>query len=165
MGWCSATGLVQYLHRRMINISEIIPPELELRRDRPPPTDPLFAVKHFYQVFIDNFDEGNTDPSAVIRQPSAWTLALRKTGEKSGVLFDDGEKRVKQSSEARTIGADRESLRGAAWPLRRRAGGIAGLTFALLSQPLISLKPVEVVGGIWVHLAQFRRQLMAMFAG
>ena len=94
-------------------------------------------MKHFHQVFIDNFDEGNTDPSAVIGQPSTWTLALRKTGEKIGVLFDDGEKRMKQSLEARTIGADLESLPGAAWPLRRRAGDIVGLTFALLSQLFI----------------------------
>ena len=117
------------------------------------------------QGFIDNFDEGNPAPEAAIGQSSIWSLALCETGEKIDVLLDEEEKHVKQNLEARTIAVDLVSLQGSAWPMGRRNGEVLGLTFALLSQPLTSLKLVEIIGDVWGHLLQFRRQLMAVFDG
>ncbi len=92
MGWLSATGIVQYLHRRLAQLSTAVPKNLELRRDRPPPSDISFSCPRFYQIYIDNFDEALTSKTTPTME--SYAVRVRATGETLGVSYDNGEKRA-----------------------------------------------------------------------
>ena len=50
MGWKLAVGIVQHCMRELVRRSELMPAELELRRDRPPPVAEDFHVQKFWQT-------------------------------------------------------------------------------------------------------------------
>ena len=63
MGWLSAVGICQHLHKRMLQLplkaqGAALPKDKEVRKDRPLPLDPDGRLRRFYQVHIDNFDCG-----------------------------------------------------------------------------------------------------------
>ena len=105
MGWCLAVAIIQYLHRRLVHHQSALPRELKLRRDRPPPTDEEFRTVHFYQIFMDNYDEMEPLPQAPAAGASAWAITLRSTGEVLSVIYDPGDKRVERSLRSKTLGA------------------------------------------------------------
>ena len=62
MGWRSAVGIVQYLHRRLcLNADPAgagLNPKLELRRNVIAPGDCTGRHRQWWQVYCDNFDAG-----------------------------------------------------------------------------------------------------------
>ena len=92
-----------------------------------------------------------------------YVLAVRSTGESFGIIYDDGEKRITGGEHMRTLGADiRSSTRGAR-PLGSRRADICDLTVFIMGEDDPAAKHVEMTGGIWVHIAQYKRQLMTCF--
>ena len=57
MGWLSAVGVIQHLHRQLAMKTAKSPREVELRRDAPLPLKEDFTLAHFWELYIDNFDE------------------------------------------------------------------------------------------------------------
>ena len=60
-GWLSANGVIQYLRRRLVAKASVLPPSLELRKDRPRPTDEDLLSTSFYSVYVDNLDGGKSE--------------------------------------------------------------------------------------------------------
>ena len=63
MGWLSAVGVVQYLHRRLCLLPRpwgaALDPKIELRRNVGPPVDASGRHSRWWQLYVDNFDAGN----------------------------------------------------------------------------------------------------------
>ena len=88
MGWLSAVGVCQYLHRQML----VAPPPLgaglpmtaELRRDKPLPAGLDRRVRRFFEVYIDNYDSGRVankfmgQSGTASTATSSWTTAVRQ---------------------------------------------------------------------------------------
>jgi hypothetical protein len=122
-----------------------LPPQLELRKDQPIPCDENFQTQDFWQIYIDNFDEARSHRSSQenpprIGQPSEWSLLLRETGEKLGIVFqDDPEKLKRQEIRTKTLGAESTS-NSRIRPSMQRMIDFAGMVAATLSEPTPSLK-------------------------
>ena len=62
MGWVSAVGVCQHLHRQLLKTASPLgaglPPPCELRKDRVLPGGSTQVGMSWWQVYIDNFDEG-----------------------------------------------------------------------------------------------------------
>ena len=93
MGWKLAVGIVQHCMRERVRRFEVMPAELELRRDRPPPVDGNFFVQKFWQHYTDNLSRGTTSESSMPPAKDGWLLTARQTGEALGFIFEDGEKK------------------------------------------------------------------------
>ena len=155
--------MLQYLHRRLVAKCSELPSHLELRRDGPLPVDDDFASASFMELFVDNIDGfafGNEKKNKTMKE---YVLAVRSTGESFGIIYDDGEKRITGGEHMRTLGADiRSSTRGAR-PLGSRRADICDLTVFIMGEDDPAAKHVEMTGGVWVHIAQYKRQLMTCF--
>ena len=168
MGWASGTGLVQYLFRRLAIQMSKLPPQLELRKDQPTPCDASFKTQDFWQIYIDNFDEARScrssqESTSLIGQPSEWSLRLRETGEKLGIVFqDDPEKLKRQEIRTKTLGAESTSS-SRVRPSMQRMVDFAGMVMATLSEQTPSLKHLEITTGVGISFVPFRRQLMAAY--
>ena len=61
MGWISAVGVCQYLHRRLLHLGRPLGAGLdrksEFRKDRGAQLGPDFRLSEFYECYIDNYDE------------------------------------------------------------------------------------------------------------
>ena len=163
MGWLSATGIVQYLHRRLAQLSSAVPRSLEVRRDRPPPSDISFSCPRFYQIYIDNFDEAITS----VKTPTvkSYAVRVRATGETLEVSYDNGEKRAVMRLVGKTLGAHVEGRRRKSWPLRHRSTRLVGMTLSGCGKLTLGLKELEVMTGMWVHTIQWNRALATRFEG
>ena len=137
MGWISAVGIVQYLHRRLVKLSESVPRHLELRRDGLAPTDRDFNMSEFYEVYVDNLDGGESATGGPARfwlaaQQSdlqRWILAVRSTGEQLGNVYAEDEKRVQGAWSGQNIGAEIDSRKKEIRPLVCRSLELMGQTF------------------------------------
>jgi hypothetical protein len=163
MGWLSAVGVIQYLHRQLALRVAGLPRQLELRRDRPPALNEKFEIRRFWQLYIDNFDEGfpKTKNHREGSRPSEWAAALKKAGGSVGIAYSEDEKRVQDQLEAATLGGSIAGRRGLIMATDKRLSLLVGITFAMMSQPHTRLKDVEVVAGNWIHNIQFNRATMA----
>jgi hypothetical protein len=134
-----------------------------LRRDRPPALNEKFEIRRFWQLYIDNFDEGfpKTEGHREGSQPSEWAAALKRAGSSVGIAYSEDEKRVQDQLEAATLGGSIAGRRGLIMATDERLSLLVGITFALMSQPHTRLKDVEVVAGNWIHNIQFNRATMA----
>ena len=165
MGWISAVGIVQYLHRRLVKLTESIPQHLELRRDGPAPTDLNFNMSEFYEVYVDNLDGGESatdDPARrwMTIQPSnlqKWILAVRSTGERLGVIYAEDEKRVQGAWLGQTLGAEVDGKKKEIRPLVCRSLELMGQTLWLPPRRQVT-KDLEVLCGC-LNVVQFRRQI------
>ena len=101
MGWLSAVGICQHLHRRMLHLGGSwaphgLPKEFEFRKDRPAPVAEDQRVHQFYQVYIDNFDSGEVVKvdEPVVKEQAAALL-------EAGVLQELMLKMERQDGECR----------------------------------------------------------------
>ena len=93
-------------------------------------------------------------------------LQVRRTGERCGIVYDDGEKRVSGATQTKTLGAEVRSAPSCARPLGKRRADICDMTFFLMECEPPAIKHIEMGGGgggVWVHIAQYKRQLMSCF--
>ena len=91
-GWLSANGVIQYLHRRLVAKASVLPPSLELRKDRPRPTDEDFLSTSLYSVYVDNLDSGKSERRGCSEPVEAWFLSAKSTGQRFGVVYHTGAK-------------------------------------------------------------------------
>ena len=89
---------------------------------------------------------------------------VRSSGEKLGFVFDDGEKRqidtLAGASLESAIAREDLEIR----PKGSRMLDALGLACYVMAKPRALLKHCEVVGGVWVHLAQYQPAMMAWLA-
>ena len=89
MGWLSAVGICQSLHRELL-ISQAprganLPIPAELRKDRTPAAGEDGRLNHFFQAYMGNYDEGKVvERPTKASGPSPWQKEVRKAYEHWG---------------------------------------------------------------------------------
>ena len=161
MGWKLAVGIVQHCMRELVRRSEVMPAELELRRDRPPPVDENFFVQKSWQNYIDDLSRGTTSESSMPPAEDGWLLTARQTGEALGFIFDDGEKKQQDALDSLSLGSEVDGRQLVVRPKGKRLWEMFGISFSMLSDAQPSLKDCEITAGLWVHVAQYRKAVLA----
>ena len=105
MGWKLAVAVAQHVMRQLVRQSNMVPKELELRRDKPPPCQQDFSTKAFWQAYIDDLGKGRRLKKKEKDGTEGWLLAVKASGQVLGFVFDEGEKRQAESSKGDSLGA------------------------------------------------------------
>ena len=133
----------------------------ELRRNAPLPADCDFVTVPFLGMFMDNLDGCAFDQVQEKEEMQEYKLQARKTGERCGIIYDEGEKQVSEANQTKTLRAEIRSAPQGARPLGKRRADICDMTFFLMNCDPPAIKHVEMAGGVWIHIAQYKRQLMS----
>ena len=88
---------------------------------------------------------------------------VRDSGEKVGIIYDDGEKRVSGAPATEMPGSGISNRSKRARLLDKRRACVCDLTRCLLSCKKPAAKLVEMGGGVWIQSAQYKKQLMTCF--
>ena len=174
MGQASATGLQQYLHRRLLTAygptSGRLPLGAEVRKDRPVPLltgEERRRWGRFWSFYLDNFMEEELkhwNDLAVCEEPSEWQEAVRAAYGRHEVLRNQEKEVVKQQVVDR-LGARLDGAFGAASTPPLFDLRLVGLTLWALRQERVPQKALQILPGRWVRNIQFRREASAGFKG
>ena len=171
MGWTSACGVLQYLHRRMVGEfgprSAGLPHSLELRKDRPAPRmhpDEDNANK-YWGIYIDNFMETeliHLDRLSAFEEPTEWQAAVRKAYEAHDVL-GSSEKTVSKKKQIERLGSMIDGEFGAASTPNVFDLRLISLTMWMLRWHRPSQNMIQILGGRWVRKMLHRRETLCIF--
>ena len=166
MGWLSAVGVVQHMHRQIstdgLRRSAQLATTQELRRDQPFPVRENPGQRWYWSMYVDDSEETEFVPLAVWEKLegtiSEHQAALRRaladmevpTSVKKGVV---------RSPQALRKGIEVDGLAGRAAPSVRRILEHAGLTAWTLDQPSVSLVEMQAsaAGGSRTSCSAARR--------
>ena len=179
MGWKNSVGIAQHLNRNLLlgkgPRGAELPVAQELRKDRPLPakteggleaTEDAAEREHFWQAYLDNFDEGRelTEDEArvVCGAPSEWQRAARAAYAHWSVPVSE-QKAVNMALETETLGGNIDGRAGRIQGAPKKNCALFGLTCFLLKQRNPPLKLVQMVSGRWNHKMQFRRPTQCCF--
>ena len=131
MGWISAVGVCQYLHRRLLHLGRPLGAGLdrksEFRKDRGAQLGPDFRLSEFYECYIDNYDEAEITRGDAEPKNGGWVQGLLEAAEVWGVPYSP-DKRVKQAPEGVTLGAHIYGRAGIILPSAERSLLLIGKT-------------------------------------
>ena len=168
MGWSSSVGIAQHIHRRLLGG---LFPDLCLPLDKEVKKNQAVALpdpepEHFWQVYLDNFDELVMGPSeklqGLVGQPSPWQLMAREAYARSG-LPRHPKKEVCQQIFGLCQGAQLQGDTGIMRPAPEKLLGYIGAALFLISKERSSLKDLQIVMGRLMYCCQFRRPMMSVF--
>ena len=166
MGWISAVGVCQYLHRKIMSLPRPfgggLDGKLEMRKDRSAPLFPDYKLREFFQCYIDNYDQAEVVSAEKPAANEELVKGLLDAAERWGVPYS-ADKRVSNSLEGVTLGAQIFGRAGFVIPSNDRALTIVSLTWHLLKKEFPSVKDLGILGGMWVFMMQFRRPTMSAF--
>ena len=164
MGWLSAVGVVQHLHRRMVTAGVLrgrgLDPSAELVRGMPFPVRRPPSPSFWWKVYVDNFDIGEIMEKAKARKlvgkPSmSQVLYQEALGEYEVPRAE--KKSVVRSEKAVTMGSFVDGLRGIASPALAKLLEHVALTAFVLSARRVPQVWVQAAVGRWVFDFQHRR--------
>ena len=168
MGWRSAVGIMQCISRTVL-LEAGLPSSDEIRKDRVVPKWLVECWRRggqngWWQVHLDNFI------SAEVRQEEDQAGAGKAFFERSQQAWDSAgilcaaDKNVEEASLAFELGAELDGQFGklSGGTLRMLKVCQASLCFALGNKG--GRKELQVLGGRWAFLAQFRRPVFAAFS-
>ena len=141
-------------------LANALPAGLELRRDRPLPTDENFKTSRFFCIYVDNMD--GADFSRDQEQSDFHTLFLevKEVGRSAGISYHDGDKSVAFGDLGKTLGGQNDTVQKTTRPIMKKIVNVIGQTVCILGFSMPLHKDVEVLTGSWIHLIQFRRPIM-----
>ncbi|CAK0854449.1 unnamed protein product [Prorocentrum cordatum] len=173
MGWKSAMGLVQYLHRKPLMRtgapSRALPVPRELRKDRAVP--PLLPgggdMSALWQIYADDLDvpeifSSREDLEAARAGGSAAYYDAARARYAAREVPTSAEKAGDRLQIAQRLGARIDGAAGVVGADARRIGRIIGMTLHVLTKDAWSAKELQVLGGHWTHLFQFRREASSL---
>eukprot|EP00971_Amphidinium_carterae_P232556 4614965-Amphidinium_carterae.1 len=170
MGWKSAVGLVQYIHKRLLRESALplqmgasLPSHRELRADRPLPIHrgSCQGLDKLWQVYIDDFDvlELVSINEEAKRGPPDWQQRARATYDHYNLPTSRAKAGERERRSVRLgYELDGEIARLGVPPTK--IGRLIGLTRFALEAP-ISKKSLQVILGHWIHVLMLRRECMS----
>jgi len=166
MGWQSASGLCQYIQRRLQKMAPPIgggfPASKELRKDLPLPSDEWGRVYHFYQTYLDNIDEGRV-LKGVCKEPGPSPLHRALSAAfKAWQITTNSSKAINGASEGATLGAETLGHAGLVWPGEDKCLKAISCALWCLCQEKPTKKSLASGGGLWLFLLQFRRCFMPL---
>ena len=162
MGFKNRVAIAQHVHRfivrRALHLSDVpLHGENEIRKDKP-----LSNQKTLFRIYLDNFDElRKVDKSmaAVLEgKVSVPVLGLRQEYLRLGVPRHP-KKSVEQAKKAEVQGALVDGGLGVAYPKPEKILKYSQLAVLLLEARECTQKQAQIVGGGFVYVAMFRRQL------
>ena len=164
MGFLNSVSLAQHVHRNLVLSSTgsddaLNLPQEELRKDRP-----TSSSNPTWRVYLDNYDllekvEGTGAVSLLQGTMAPQVLALREQYE----LWDiprNAKKAAERQLVAEVQGACVDGARGLAFPKEQKLAKYISATLALVRQPLVSQRQMQVVCGGLVYVSMFRRALL-----
>eukprot|EP00971_Amphidinium_carterae_P351971 6492369-Amphidinium_carterae.2 len=170
MGWKSAVGLVQYIHKRLLRESALplqlgagLPSDRELRADRPLPLHRggCSGFDKLWQLYIDDFDvlELVSVYEEAKHGPPEWQQRARNTYDHYRLPTSRAKAGVRERRSIRLgYELDGELARLGVPP--EKIGRLIGLTRWALEAP-VSKKSLQVILAHWVHVLMLRRECMS----
>lgn len=193
MGWLSAVGICQHIHRRLLLRDKPrgaqLPAALELRKDRPLPGGSSREQMDFWQVYIDNFDSGTpltvtdnegevplslsakiaflraklVEARAHLGEVTSWQQNVRMAFEQGGVPRSKDKTEV-LNEEVRSLGGRIDGVAGRAHPGRNRTADHLSFSFFTLPASQVNQKWMQMLGGKHGQRFQFRHSTSACFS-
>jgi len=152
MGWLSAVGVCQSLHRELLT-SQVprgagLPGKAELRKGRSPSAAADGRIAQFFQAYIDNYDEGEIvgHPRATARGPSAWQGRVRDAYRRWGAARAE-DKSAERAEMGATLGGVIDGSLGTVGPADARVCELLSIATWALQRPYLSQKAASFVGG------------------
>ncbi|CAK0801499.1 unnamed protein product, partial [Prorocentrum cordatum] len=175
MGWKSAMGLIQYLHRRLLtNVSGppwALPAERELRKDRAAPrlSSSLEGLRAIWLIYADDFDvpEIFENREQLLKAQSEGPPAFYQwAGQQYQALEvpTSTEKAGRRQQVTKRLGARIDGAVGAIGPDAQQIGQMLRLTLHVISRGHSNARQLQVFGGHWTHAMQFRREASGALA-
>ena len=159
MGFLNSVSIAQHLHRRIVSraLDGQISAGNEIRRDCELPN-----VKHFYRVYLDNFDELAVRSKQVLEsgQPSLVEL-LREEYAKLGVPRNE-KKAVAEAPQGEMQGAWLDGERGICSPKPDKVARYLSCTLFVLKRGRASRRQLQMLVGGLVYTFSYRRPLMSL---
>ena len=144
MGWLSAVGVIQHLHRNIISSGRRhqggLDPDAELVRGKPFPVTLDCSTRWWWKVYVDNFDIGEIFgrgvTAEVIHTESLSQAVYREALDSLGVPRA-AEKGTSREAVGITMGSVIDGISGRAAPTLRKILDHVSLTAWLLAQPRV----------------------------
>ena len=167
MGWLSAVGVIQHLHRNIISRARHVhgglDPNAELVRGLPIPVTFECSTRWWWKVYVDNFDDGeifsHSVAAEVVHTESLSQAVYRVALNNMGVPRAP-EKGVSRDTIGITMGSMIDGIDGRAAPSLRKMLDHISLTSWVLAQSRVCRLWLQAAGR-WVFDFQHRRPCFA----
>ena len=163
MGWLSAVGVCQHLHRQMLLLERSrgagLDKAKEMRKDSRAPHALDRRVREFYKIYIDNFDRGRVaqraSPPAKAAAPRSLYHNDASEATRAAVLeayafwgvAASTDKAVADSLAAETLGAYIDGDVGRCGPSAGRMAELLSFSCWVISEGKSSAKAWAMLGG------------------
>ena len=165
MGFLNSVSLAQHVHRNLALWSStdadgnaVNLPEAEMRKDKP-----LTTSTPAWRIYLDNYDllerVSALDVDGLRGTEAPSVLSLRQQYE----VWDiprNMKKSVSRQTHAEVQGAQVDGIQGIAYPRESKLLKYLGAALALLSEPKVTQREMQVVCGGLVYVSMFSRQLL-----
>eukprot|EP00971_Amphidinium_carterae_P351395 6492090-Amphidinium_carterae.2 len=189
MGWVSACGILQHVHRRLLLSSptSLLSADREIRKDTVLPvlkscsedlwntsslddkallTEQPFTL--LWQIYIDNLDVIELCPegaiSSLVNTLSEQIARARELYEQSGVVLS-ANKAVSRQLQTSSLGVAVDGVQGVISAPSAAMGRLVGLTLYVLALRVIPRKHLQILAGRWVRFLVLNRPTMAQSMG
>ena len=170
MGWKSAVGIMQAVHRRLLASSlaqgNRLPTPGEIRKTAPMPTSQDQRTLKGWQAYLDNFASFIVvlmrDAAKFEGVASEWHTKARKAWEAWNIPSAQ-DKSVANSFEAKELGCFVDGRRGSLGTTTQRRLDAIALSLFLISARNPHRMWLAVTAGRWNFCFQFRRALSSTF--
>ena len=171
MGWLSAVGVCQHIHRNMIRkgtaVPRGLPVEHELRRDRPTPWTPETRSRVCWQVFVDNQDcieiIESEDLDVMLGTESPF---MRNADDCYDHWGAEGNAKdlVWRQADIQSLGTRVLGKQGILVPPRNYITTLVALTLWFIGLHFAPLKVALVIAGRWTRVMLWRRPTVCVFS-
>ena len=169
MGWKSACGLLQQIHRKLFFLPKPtgagLDPSREVRRDAPIPRSERPQDASFYSVYLDGFSHAELKHRNQLSNPEKWSgeaEAVHEAWHRWGVTSQTDTAIINQL-ELETLGCRIDGNAGVISPPRSVVSRLIGLTAWFARDPSQRRQTAEILGGRWVRCFQFRKEVSSLF--
>ena len=164
MGWISAVGVIQHLHRRIVTAGGLgavgLDPRSEVVRDQPMPVTLHPSERWWWKIYVDNFDVAEIVSHEIIQHYVGTMcesqLVYRDVLKALGIPRAE-DKGLCRSLVGITMGSSVDGQAGRAAPSLQKILDHLSLTAWLMSQPKVCRLWVQAAVGRWVFDFQHRR--------
>ena len=169
MGWASAVGVMQHLHR-----SVLLRPYPggagyealeEMRRDREFPLE-RGRRRHLWNVYLDDTTSielvNRERLRAAHQHPGRWQVKAREAYDRLDIPWSR-DKTIEGQLKVERLGATFDGAGGTLGTSVQRALEVLSLGYWLIGEGLVSKKWLQIYAGKEVHSLQFRRPLFSIY--
>jgi len=170
MGWKSAMGVAQYLHRRLLTRlgggpqAPLLPHDRELRKDRVAPflRADRDEFSRWWQIYCDDLDIGvvcksQEEAEAKRQELDSWQTAARQAYDHWNVPRSV-DKASEHSQLVKRLGGLIDGREGCIGPDGARCGTLLGITTHVLGATSGRPHDLQVVGGNWTCVMIFAKE-------